>query len=69
MEIRRNLLCPQGWHTVKETAELLGVSTQSIYRYIGSGLLKAVKPRGMSRGYLVSDEALAELAEQFVPVG
>ena len=66
--IRRNQVCPKNFHTVRETAELLGVNTNTVYRYIHAGLLNAVKPRGMQKGYLVSDEELAAFPERFEPV-
>lgn len=50
--------------TVREVAERIGASTQTVYRLIGSGELEAVCKRGCSRGWRVRESALARWARE-----
>ena len=64
----RSLMRREGWHTIAQVAELLGVSKDAVYSAIRDGSLRAVMPRLRSRGMLVSDEELDRFfAEEFVP--
>ena len=40
--------------TVKEAAELMGISTRSVYAAIERGELKALERRGYVKGYRIS---------------
>lgn len=44
------------WYTVKQTAELLGMSPRSVYEAIEKGSMRALVRRGYSVGYRISAE-------------
>lgn len=48
-------------YNLKEVAEILKVSRQSVYNYIGAGKLKASK---LNRQYRVSEAQLKEFLEE-----
>lgn len=55
--------------TVKETAELLGMSQRSVYAAIERGELRALVRRGYSKGYRISREEVERwMREEWVEV-
>lgn len=55
--------------TVKEAAELLGMSTRSVYAAIERGELKALVRRGYVKGYRISRQEVDRwMREEWVPV-
>lgn len=55
--------------TVKETAELLGMSVRSVYDAVERGTLRAIVRRGYSKGYRISRQEVDRwLSEEWVPV-
>ena len=55
--------------TVKEAAELLGMSTRSVYDAIERGELKALVRRGYVKGYRISRQEVDRwLSEEWVEV-
>lgn len=55
--------------TVKETAELLGMSVRSVYDEVERGTLRAIVRRGYSKGYRISRQEVDRwLSEEWVPV-
>ncbi len=62
-------MVPDGWMTVAQAAKRLRCSATTVYSHIRAGRLRAVVPRGMERGCLVSEEELRRFAsEELVPV-
>lgn len=60
---------PKDFLTVRQTAELLGMSTRSVYLHIRKGTLHAFMPRGFERGYRVTRQEVDRwLSEEWVPV-
>ena len=60
---------PKDFLTVKETAELLGMSPRSVYDAVESGTLRAIVRRGYSKGYRISRAEVDRwLSEEWVPV-
>ena len=58
------------WMTVAQAADALGVAVRTAYAYIERGGLRAVRPRGRSRGWRVRrDELTRWMAEEWEPVG
>ncbi len=49
---RRELGCESAY-TVAEVARIFSISRSTVYREIEAGRLRAVKPKGSSRGYRV----------------
>lgn len=57
------------WMTVAQAADALGVAVRTAYGYIERGGLRAVRPRGRSRGWRVRrDELTRWMAEEWEPV-
>lgn len=52
------MIAPDGWLTVEQVAEKLGVSKQTVYRYIRIDGLCAHLRRGHERGRLISADDL-----------
>ena len=62
-------ICPQGWHTVSDVAEIWGVSKDTVYREIREGRLKASVPRMRKNGMIVSDAEIRRYeSEEFEEV-
>lgn len=60
---------PKDFLTVRQTAELLGMSERSVYDAIESGSLKAFVRRGYMVGYRVPRQEVDRwLSEEWVPV-
>lgn len=60
---------PSDFLTVKQTAELLGMSPRSVYLHIKKGTLRAVMPRGFERGYRVMKQEVDRwMKEEWVAV-
>ena len=60
---------PKDFLTVKETAELLGMSPRSVYDAVERGALRAIVRRGYSKGYRISRAEVDRwLSEEWVPV-
>lgn len=57
-----------GYINVKEAAAYLGYAERTVRDFIADGTLRAVIPRGRTRGYLISWEELKRfVAEELVP--
>lgn len=60
---------PKDFLTVKETAELLGMSPRSVYDEVERGALRAIVRRGYMVGYRVPRQEVDRwLSEEWVPV-
>ena len=51
---------PTGFITVKDAAKIIGLSVQSIYRYIKQGRLDAYKPKGTRSIYLDPEDLIID---------
>lgn len=51
---------PDGFISVKAAAKIIGLSTQSIYRYIKQGRLDAFKPKGTRSVYLDPEDLVID---------
>lgn len=60
---------PSDYLTVKQTAELLGISERSVYKAVERGTLRAVVRRGYTRGYRINKAEVDRwLSEEWVAV-
>lgn len=60
---------PKEWLTVKQTAELLGMSERSVYEAVERGSLRAIVRRGYSKGYRINRQEVDRwMKEEWVAV-
>lgn len=56
------------YYTVKEAAEVIGKSDDTVRRLIRKGYLEARLPYGYERGMLISEEAIERWRNAMAPV-
>ncbi len=49
-----------GYYTTAEAGAVLGLHRDTVRRYIGSGLIKAVQPSGQHTAHMISEAQLRE---------
>lgn len=59
------MIVPDGFMTMAQAGERLGVTASTVRRLVRDGLLDAVLPVGRVRGMLVSEEALRRFCDGF----
>lgn len=60
---------PSDYLTVKQTAELLGISERSVYKAVERGELRAIVRRGYVKGYRIAKQEVDRwLKEEWVAV-